>query len=268
MSEPLAGHAERRGWRGDIIRAGHPGPPGTIGRPGRRPADSEEPVEMQEDPSAHCPAVWPRQGGRSGRGAGWPQGRAVATATSIATLQHSPGAWPSGCKAGGAHRASPGPAFRVGTGRDKAGGHPENNQAARRQAGSQPKPRKPGPAAEGETGQRLQGAGGHLVPRAQWAPGYRGHPTLRASPGRRQLHSPVGQHVAWGPAPGHREKPGSPAEASLQASAALSALGTARLPSLPTELPVLPPAQVSMKFPRPALPLHPLSHPFLPLYQS
>ena len=73
----------------------------------------------------------------------------------------------------------------------------------------------------------------------------------------------AGQHGAWGPALGHMERPCAPAEASLQTSAVLSALGTAPLPSLPTKLPVLPPVQVSMEFPRPALPLHPLSHRFL-----
>lgn len=116
---------------------------------------------------------------------------------------------------------------------------PEGRRAASPSPGSQaPQPRA-------KQGQRLQGAGGHLVLRAQWAPGYRGHPTPRASPGRRQLHSPEGQHVAWGPAPGHREKPSSLAEASLQASAVLSALGTS--PPISSHRTPRPPPQ--LKFP-------------------
>lgn len=184
----------------------------------------------------------------------------------------APGPGPAlGCKAGGARKASPGPAFRMGTGRDKAGDHPENSQVARRKTGGQSKPRKPGPAAQGET--RLETARRRRPPCAPstvgtWVPG---HPAPRASPedgsstAHRLLGGPelVGRHVAWGPALGRVEMPCAPAEASLQTSAVLSALGAAPLPSLPTELPVLPSAQVSMEFPRPALPLHPLSHRFL-----
>lgn len=44
------------------------------------------------------------------------------------------------------------------------------------------------------------------------------------------------QHVAWGPALGRMEIPCAPAEAPLQTSAVLSALGTAPLPSLQDQL--------------------------------
>ena len=88
----------------------------------------------------------------------------------------------------------------------------------------------------------------------------RASPEDGSSTAHRLLGGPelVGRHVAWGPALGRVEMPCAPAEASLQTSAVLSALGAAPLPSLPTELPVLPSAQVSMEFPRPALPLHPI----------
>ena len=46
----------------------------------------------------------------------------------------------------------------------------------------------------------------------------------------------VGQHVVWGPALGRMEIPCAPAEAPLQTSAVLSALGTAPLPSLQDQL--------------------------------
>lgn len=55
---------------------------------------------MQKDPSAVAELCGPRAGAGAGVGeqrcgAGWPQGRAVAAARSIAALQPSPRAWPS-----------------------------------------------------------------------------------------------------------------------------------------------------------------------------